>query len=73
MKIRHLKRKTNIENKLSLKEKKIWTYLSTTPIHIDKLSSVLNLEVKELLTLLLQMELKGIVKEVGGKNFIKTI
>jgi DNA processing protein len=58
---------------LSKDEKIIWDKLSLEPIHIDDLSRKTNIVTHELLGRLLMMELRGIVRQLPGKHFVKGI
>jgi len=51
-------------------EKKIVCLFNDGPIHIDKLSRTLDLDMPELMQILLALELKGILKELSGKRFV---
>ena len=50
-------------------ESRLCTMLSREPKHVDLLSRESGLSINQLLGLLLSLELKGIVKEAGGKRF----
>ncbi|HOV92897.1 MAG TPA: DNA-processing protein DprA [Candidatus Kapabacteria bacterium] len=52
-------------------EQKIFNALSFEPIQIDELSNKLNIEMSQLLVNLLNLEFKGYIKELAGKNYIK--
>ena len=61
---------SNIE--LSLFEEKILDKLSVEPMHVDNLAEVSSIPVSECLVYLLQLEFKGLVKQLPGKMFIST-
>ena len=52
-------------------EKIIYQGLTEEPIHIDKLAAVSNLSVPKVLTGLLNLELKGLARQLSGKNFVR--
>lgn len=56
---------------LSEKEQKIYQLLSTEPAHIDRIAKESELSTPQTLSLLLNLELKGIVRQLSGKNFIR--
>ena len=51
-------------------EKKILSYLSQEPAHIDTLCQLSGLPVNEVSATLTMMELKGMVNSVGGMNYV---
>lgn len=53
-------------------EKTILQHLTTEPVHIDELVRKSNLKTQEVNSILSIMELNGIVKNVGGMNWITT-
>jgi len=54
-------------------EQSIWDNLTLEPMHIDELLLFLDQTTAELSAQLLQMELKGIVKQYPGKRFSKDV
>jgi DNA processing protein len=54
-------------------EKAIWERLSVEPVHIDDLSRKLGMASHDLLGRLLMMELRGIVKQLPGKHFVRAM
>ncbi len=65
-------REEEVKN-LTLPEKLIIDKLSCEEqVHIDKLSVLTEMETPQLLTHLLSLELRGEVRQLPGKNFIKT-
>jgi DNA processing protein len=58
----------NFENET---EKKIYTKLSLEPIHLDALAKKCDLPQTEIASTISMMELRGIVKNIGGGMFIK--
>jgi DNA processing protein len=55
---------------LTNEEQKVFKYLSNDPIHIDSLSEKSGIGVTLLLGLLLSLELKSAVVQIGGKQFV---
>lgn len=55
---------------LNAEEKKIKEFLSYEPLYIDELAKKSNMNLGRINSLLLSLELKKIVKELPGKNFI---
>lgn len=60
--------KPKLQNK---SEEKIYNILSLEPIHIDDIPEKTDLDISEILVRLLEMEFKGIVKQLPGKYYIK--
>jgi len=61
----------NIPKNLSEIEEKILKALSDKPIHIDKLSPKIGKSTAEVLSLLLPLEFKDLVKQLPGKLFVR--
>ncbi len=61
-----------VEQTLPGEERKIFNLLSGEPYHIDRISKDLGIRTPEALSLLLSLELKGLVKQLPGKVFAKT-
>lgn len=59
-----------IRLELSDEERKIMVHMSHNPIHIDDLSVKTEKGITTLLALLLSLELKGAVVQIGGKQFV---
>jgi DNA processing protein len=57
---------------LSDKEKTIYRLISDEPDHIDKIASGASLTVSDALSSLLSLELKGLVRQLSGKMFVRT-
>ncbi|MCS7249680.1 MAG: DNA-processing protein DprA [candidate division WOR-3 bacterium] len=71
-----LKRKLKeigIEIELKEEEKEILTVMAENPIYIDEISEKLNRPIKEISEILLMLEMKGVVKELPGKRYIKIL
>lgn len=56
---------------LNQEEKIIYQLLSFSPIHIDKIIENCNLETSLVNGLLIQLEIKGLIKNLGGQIYIK--
>lgn len=56
---------------LSIFEQKIFDSLSEEPEHIDALADRCSMAIPDLLVQLLSLELKGVVKQLPGKYFVK--
>lgn len=60
-----------LQAQLSQCEEQLLTYIDFEPVHIDLLSSRSHFSSGELSQALLQLELKGIVKSLAGKMYVK--
>jgi len=56
---------------LSEEEERLLTFLSNEPIHIDVLASSAGLSTAQTLSILLQLELRSLVLQMPGKQFVK--
>jgi len=56
---------------LTEEENTLFTILTYEPIHLDQLAILLKLPVQTVLSLLLNLELKGIVRQLPGRHFAK--
>jgi DNA processing protein len=56
---------------LSIFEEKIYTTLGFEPMQIDSISSTTGLNISECLINLLQLEFKGLIRQLPGKNFVR--
>ena len=63
--------KKDISFSLSEQEQKVYHLLSAEPAHIDLIARESQLTTPQALSLLLNLELKGAVKQLSGKNFIR--
>ncbi len=63
--------KTEESISLSDEERKVLHLLSGEPAHIDRIAKESELSTPQALTLLLALELRGVVKQLSGKNFIR--
>jgi len=57
--------------KLSGMEKRIYELLNEEPVHVDNLAQKAGKSVPEILSVLLTLELMGVVKQLSGKMFIQ--
>lgn len=57
--------------KLDSREEKIYKCLSEYPVHIDEIIKNTGIDPAEVLSSLLKMEIKGLVRQMPGKLFIK--
>ena len=64
---------SKLQNKKEVKEeyKKIYNILSDTPIHINDICKKLNINIQEVSSTLLMMEMEGLIKNVTGNQYIK--
>jgi DNA processing protein len=56
---------------LSPKEKQIWDLLSNESLHVDQMVRQAGIGISPMLSLLLEMELKGLIKQLPGKFFTR--
>ncbi|OGC77723.1 MAG: DNA protecting protein DprA [candidate division Zixibacteria bacterium RBG_16_40_9] len=56
---------------LPAEEKSIYQILSTEPAHIDQIAQTVSVSTGQALSLLLSLELKGLVKQLSGKMFTR--
>jgi DNA processing protein len=56
---------------LSDEEDDIFHLLSQTPLHIDEISRLSQMEVQRVSTILLGLELKGVISQLSGKMFVR--
>jgi len=52
-------------------EKKVYEIIGDYPIHVDQIVREGDMEAGEVLSVLMQMELKGMVKQLPGKMFVR--
>lgn len=52
-------------------EEKVYKNLSFNPIHIDDLMEKTQLNLAQLSTILLQLQIKGLIRELPGKQFVR--
>jgi len=56
---------------LSDAEDDIFQLLSHNPLHIDEISRMSQMEIRRVSTILLELELKGVISQLGGKMFVR--
>ena len=59
------------ENPLSLEEKIVFEKLSSEPVHVDFLCGNIDLPASKISSVLMMLEVKGLVKQLPGKQFAK--
>ncbi len=64
------KQKNRKENPLNGSERQILKHLSQEPVHVDEICSLSGLPISEVSATLTMMELKGLVSQVGGMNYV---
>jgi DNA processing protein len=52
-------------------EKEIYDLIGDYPIHIDQIARQGNLEPSEASSILMRMELKGLIRQLPGKMFVR--
>lgn len=71
--IKHAKKEMGVKQiTLSETESKIWDHLSVEPMYLDVLSETLQEPTGSILNTLLNLEIKGLVKQLPGMMFVKT-
>lgn len=55
----------------SIEEERIYYELSNEPKHIDEILQTMNIEISELLVKLLELEFKGVIRQLPGKYYIR--
>ena len=65
----------NIKNKIDLNlsdtAQQIYEYISCEPVHIDRISSDLQIPVFKVLTAMTELEMAGVVKALQGRKYIR--
>lgn len=56
---------------LSEAEGQVWDVLSQEPLHVDQIARQVEMGIARILSLLLELELKGLIKQLPGKFFIR--
>ena len=51
-------------------EARLWTVLSEEPLHVDEIRKQTELPIEKVTATLALMELKGMVRQVGGMNYV---
>lgn len=63
--------KVKIMPELIAEEKSVYQILSTEPAHIDQIAQTVSFSTGQALSVLLNLELKGLVKQLSGKMFTR--
>ena len=63
--------KTSISIELTDQEQMILEVLGQDPVHIDELAHSVDMDITSLLKILLKLELKNAVQQIGGKQFVR--
>jgi DNA processing protein len=67
---RIVEKKSIPKNPTNKEEEKILEILSSDPIHIDNISKIAKLQPASCASILVMMEMKGWIKNIGGQNYI---
>ena len=59
------------QKKLSADEGKVFDYLSMAPLHIDVIIEECDLTASRAASALVTLELKGLIQQLSGKQFIR--
>ncbi len=65
----HLEERAKIE--VAEEEKPVLDFLSGDPLHVDEICQGLGMPVSRLLSVLMQLEIKGLVRQLPGKLFVR--
>lgn len=65
------KRQEKRAQEISEVEKQLLETIATEPLYVDKIAELTNMEITSLLAVLLELEIKGLVKQLPGKRFLK--
>jgi DNA processing protein len=57
---------------LSDEEDGVFQLISHNPLHIDEISRLSSMEIRRVSTVLLELELKGVINQLSGKMFVRT-
>lgn len=72
--IKFTKREREVkEIMLNEREKIIWDALSYEPVYLDELKDSLDMSTAEILKILLDLEIKGLIKQLPGMMFVKNL
>ena len=56
---------------LTDEEKKVYSALSHEALHIDRITKLTKLETSAISSTLSMLEIKGVIKNIGGQNYIR--
>ena len=62
---------TDVPPDMGKSERKVYEIIGDYPVHIDQIVRTGDMDAGEVLSILMQMELKGIVKQLPGKMFVR--
>jgi DNA processing protein len=72
--IKYIKKEIEVKKiTLNETEKKVWDRLSVEPTYLDVLSEIMEEPTGSILNILLNLEIKGLVKQLPGMMFVKNI
>jgi DNA processing protein len=66
-----LKESGNTFPEMDDSERKIYEIIGDYPVHIDQIVRIGNMDAGEVLGILMKMELKGAIKQLPGKMFVR--
>lgn len=69
--IQHTSTPTSVSTPLSFEEEQLFPLLSSEPLHIDKILKTTTLETSQVQSTLVFLEVKGLIKNIGGMHYIK--
>ena len=58
---------------VAAEEKPVMEFLTAEPVHVDEICEGLGMPMASLLSVLMQLEIKGLVRQLPGKYFVKEI
>lgn len=61
----------NKEDTLTLYEKKVYDVIGDTPLYIDDISRITNIDIKQLYELLFELQLKNLIMCLSGNYYVK--
>ena len=67
-----LKLQERVRDRFNTNEISVIRHLSDEPKYIDNISEETGLNISDIMVILMQLELKGVVKQLPGKAFVKT-
>jgi len=65
------KKQEKREIPLSENEKRLVEAIAVEPLYVDQIAESMSIDIPSLLTILLELEIKGLIKQLPGKRFIK--
>jgi DNA processing protein len=58
-------------SQMNQSEKKIFEIIGDYPIHIDEVARMGKMDTSEVSSILLELEIKGVIRQLAGKMFIR--